>query len=377
MNKIVIFFFSVLFLVSCSKNEKPYTVKNINEIKTYFNTAIPTKPDLKLTTKKLYTIDGDAQDSIAKFSMFMATAFDKDDNFYLCDVKTTSIKKFDKDGNFIRSFCKSGNGPGEVPFAAWFGIVNDTVLVNSPRSKIIARFDLAGNFIDKIDGDGNSQFLKNIGNKIVAFNQDFDREKKGMSFNLNIYDGRLNKLNTLDSNFVSIEELQKGSIDVLKLIPIFNTTDSSIYMAESSKDAYKITVFDENGKIVYKINKSYRKLKLTEDELKKFNDQMQEMSQGNGVPKVDAKYKNAIINLYTDKDDNLWVKSAVDSKKVKSDDLQFDVFDGGVFLNTISINFIKRAGLLDFANQIYIHGDRIYHSNVDKNKIDVYSYTLK
>lgn len=377
MNKIVIFLFSVLLLVSCTKKDKSCTVKEINGIKTYSNTLVAANPDLKLTTKKLYTIDGDVQDSIAKFSMFMATAFDKDDNFYLCDVKTASIKKFDKDGNFIKSFCKSGNGPGEVPFTAWFSIVGDTVLVNSPRSKKIARFDLEGNFVDKIDGSGNAQFMKMMGNKIVAFNQDFNREKKGLSFNLNIYDEKFKRLNTLDSNFVSIEALQKGGIDMMKFIPVYTTTDNNVFIAENSKDRYKIVVFDEKGKVDYKISRTYRRLELSQTELDNFNSDMESLNSGNGVPKMTAKYKNSIINLYTDKDQNLWVKSAVDSEKAKNDDLQFDIFNKGVFQNTVSLDFVKRTGLLDVTNQIYIHGDKIYHSNIDENKIDVYSFTLK
>ena len=369
MKRTILFIAIILFLFSCSKNEKTSTVKEINGIKTYSNTGKPTNPNLNLTTEKLYSINGDVADSNRSFTKFQSLNFDKNENLYLLDDKTITIKKFDNQGEFLKTFCKKGNGPGEIPFASGFTIYNDTIFAVSPRTKKIARFDLDGNFVDKIKGYGRNQYIQTTNSKLVAFKQHFNREKKGFAFDLDVFDKNFNTLQTLISDFVAFADFEKGDVDITKFIPVYATTNSNIYVAENSKEKYKINVYDEDGKLSHKITKNYRRLRFTKKELEYLNENSTSGRRRRRI-QYNAKYKNAIEKIYTDNKNNLWVRKAIDSEKSKNNNLVLDIFKDGVFLNSITLNFIENT------DDIFIYNDRIYHYILDENRIDVYKYSL-
>lgn len=75
---------------------------------------------------------------------------DNNNNIYILDWPVQKIVKFDKNGEYVLSFGKKGNGPDEFINITDFGFVNDTLYVCDPVLNKIVFFDIQGNYIYQI-----------------------------------------------------------------------------------------------------------------------------------------------------------------------------------------------------------------------------------
>jgi len=71
-----------------------------------------------------------ATDTLRNFIHPHDIAVDKQGNIYVLDSRLSSIKKFDKNGNFLTSIGKQGQGPGEMQMAAQMLIHEDSLYVS-------------------------------------------------------------------------------------------------------------------------------------------------------------------------------------------------------------------------------------------------------
>ncbi|MDA3884500.1 MAG: hypothetical protein PF638_02795, partial [Candidatus Delongbacteria bacterium] len=126
---------SLVLFTSCAKKteevELNYTIKEINGLKVYSNKNIPSDENLKVELKELFTIIGFEEDQPEERTISMPVALDADPegNIYILDGQSRTIKKFSKTGEFVKSFCRQGTGPGEIRDGIAMNIVGDTVVV--------------------------------------------------------------------------------------------------------------------------------------------------------------------------------------------------------------------------------------------------------
>jgi DNA-binding beta-propeller fold protein YncE len=118
-------------IISCATDkDQNYTIEIVDGVKHIKNLNIPSNENLKVQIKKEITINGldeNSQDSLSMFSNIMAIDVDRDGNIYVCDAISSSIKKFDSEGNFVKSIGRLGKGPGEFEFPTSFVVLDDTL----------------------------------------------------------------------------------------------------------------------------------------------------------------------------------------------------------------------------------------------------------
>ena len=195
---------TIILLVSCTKNEKNYTVKEIDGVKVFHNKNIPADPSFKITPKEVFTIQGydeDAKDSLRNFLFPHSISVDSKENIYIMDGKLYEIKKFDRNGHFIRSFGRKGYGPGEFNDAMIL-ILNDSMYVSDFSTKQIILFNEDGEFIKNlpIKNDHRLSFLTPLNlHKFISLRQKWEiiQEKWNFTFDLIIKDMKSDKTKIL------------------------------------------------------------------------------------------------------------------------------------------------------------------------------------
>ncbi|PID26760.1 MAG: hypothetical protein CR982_08515 [Candidatus Cloacimonadota bacterium] len=364
---------TAILIVACSKSDqKNYTVKEINGIKTFKNS---TKPSQKLEIKpqKLFTINGDNLDSLQVLKMPMKVSIDSNKDIYILDIMQSNIKKYDSNGNFIKVISKHGMGPGELTYPNGMALIEDTIYVaNQPQKKII-KFDKDGNFVGEIFiPDGTTQMFQEVGkDKIIGYVPSKDLEKQQLNINLSI----------LDKKFKVIKELTKGEIkfgdsnvNVLDLIFPYTASNKEIFVSENSDDRYLINVYSFDGKPIYNIEKQYRKLKISEKELEDLNRIMGKTGVGSSGNKVTTKYKKAINDLFVDNKGRLWVKCSIDRNENNSNDYVVDIFKDGIFLDRVVFDGITGKDFFNPTNMTFVYDDRIYIFDMEGSSLSVYKY---
>jgi hypothetical protein len=109
----------------------------------------PLKGEWDFKLKKIWEIDRAGDDVLGKPFSLTATG---DDILYVYDAANDINYIFDKDGNFIRAFARSGQGPGEIVGQGFTHYVNGKVYI--PAMNGVSIFSKDGVYIQKIKKEG-------------------------------------------------------------------------------------------------------------------------------------------------------------------------------------------------------------------------------
>lgn len=369
-------------IVSCGKKNTDNSV--------FSNTDIPTDPSATLELKKLFTISTENQtDTAAFFKRPISLISDKDNNIYILDMLSMSIKKFDSDGSFIRSIGRKGQGPGELLYPSIMFLINDTLKIASigdisgMGSAKLSKFDLDGNFYyEKHIGQVQLQSLKmsRNGEHIASYVQKVMMKEGTMpdiEFSLAVIEtDSLKAKSVLRSKTFSVNEIIQGKLDINDLIIPFVPGDEFIYVSENSDNQYRILAYDYEGNKKFEIRKDYKMIRYTPEEKQKYLDEMKKNSQGTQEIKI-GNFKKAISSMHTDKYGRLLVVPNVD-RNLDSTGVYVDIFKDGKFLNRADYSEVQdkeAVGLMKmFSNQEFYIGDRLYVMSMEDLSIDVYEY---
>ena len=116
---------AAVILSSCS-SEATYTVEMVDGVRTVHNLKPLYEGDSKISlefVRQIGELDGDNEN--LQFYIPTGIDFDHFDNMYIIDRGNVRIQKLDPDGNFILSFGRAGQGPGEFSMPGVLQIVNN------------------------------------------------------------------------------------------------------------------------------------------------------------------------------------------------------------------------------------------------------------
>ena len=216
-----------------------------------------------LIINEFFTIDTE-RDEIAEIGLTDINEFDVDSEgtiyfFQERDSDVNLIYKFDNNGNFITSFGKRGQGPGEIqaPIPQRITMQDEIPVQNYGIPKLYV-FNRDGTLIREIqislNIDGTTVPLEN-GNYLL-FRDYFDPTFKHRYDFLSLYNSKWEEIKELDridyGPFIRITPKKEGSPRVF----IYEVTDKLIYVGQE-KRRYEILIFDLKGNLLRKIKKEY------------------------------------------------------------------------------------------------------------------------
>ena len=375
MKKLFTLLIAILLLVNCSKNEKNYTVKEIDGVKVFHNTTTPADPNFKITPKKLFTISGDETDSISGKTHFKyPTHIDVDDdgNIYILDNKSASIIKYDSSGKFIKKIGSKGQGPGELDNPWLFSIFKGTIYV-SEFPKCNHLFTTDGEFLqtDSIiksvieDINDSTLLSENLINEAVE-------DKMFMTHTIGLMKDDFKDFKTLELN--KFEDTGPDCNIMFNVIP-YCVGNDKIYIAKRSYDQYEIDEYNSHGVNTLKIRKSYARIPLNDKELESY---VRSRNTFDNAEKANFKqvYKQVIhkCGMHIDKNGNLLVEAPVKRTDKNEYDYIVDVFKDGVFINTIKLDIGKGFDYYHTEHRHFFKGNRIFYMNREENSVTVYEY---
>ena len=128
--KLVLALTIVIIIVSCSKKESTYGRNTVNGIRITKNNGIPYVPELKIELEEIGFINMENEtDSIRFLSSIGDITLDRDGSLFIIDYMKCKIHKYDQNCNFIKTFGRKGNGPGEFESLTYMNIRLDTIFI--------------------------------------------------------------------------------------------------------------------------------------------------------------------------------------------------------------------------------------------------------
>ena len=143
---------SFLLLLNFSINQKPQwkgKIEQENGVKVIRNPNDPLYGEITFELEEDLSI-GNEEDENYLFYKIRDIQVDKEGNIYVSDSGNHRVQKFDKNGKYLLTIGKKGQGPGEFKLPTYIQIDENAgnIYVNNESRKIII-FDKEGKYIDK------------------------------------------------------------------------------------------------------------------------------------------------------------------------------------------------------------------------------------
>ncbi|HXK49026.1 MAG TPA: 6-bladed beta-propeller [Clostridiales bacterium] len=337
----------ILFLFGCSKKEATYKQYDLNGIRITENSTTPADSTFRIELKEVGFIDMENEtDSNRYISMIANIDIDIEGNLYIMDIMKRRIHKYDKNCNFVKTFGRMGNGPGEFEYPGTINVRKDSIFIPNLTTLQIIKYDTDGNFLENKRLDDITQFPrypKKFGGKYISQSSDIypDEEKGGLVMHeeISLYDRNFNYAGQLYKNEYHEKSADSKKLSKLGLVTAYN--DSLLYVYEKSIDKYQIDVFDNEGIKVGEIRKNYIRIKDTHDS-----------------------FVHSVTSMVSDKYGRLWIEiyDEADPKKYV-----YDVFDNDIFINRVVLD-------IEEGYYRYFVEDKLVAVNRDNNNVKVYEY---
>lgn len=225
-----------------------------------------------------FTIDTERND-IVKIGLSDITGFDVDSGgniyFYSFKTKENFIFKFDRNANFITSFARKGQGPGEIQLSFYYHpknvIFRDRIILTDKGGKKLLIFEKGGNFIKQIpiNPDIDEAHLLENGKYLVIKRLISSSTDYLYQIPLSLASSEFEEIRELDRkkipNVFAVNEFD-GS---LMYILFWSVSNGKIYVGNEER-GYEIWVYDFEGNFVKKIRKEYKSVKVSVEYKKEF-----------------------------------------------------------------------------------------------------------
>jgi len=325
-------------------------------IKVIKNPAEPLYGEIKLELEEDLSI-GNEEDENYLFYQARDIQVDTDGNIYVLDRGNHRLQVFDKDGKYLRTIGKKGQGPGEFNSPRSLQLDNETgnIFVADYMSMTIIVFGKEGKYIDKdihhveflhdfyLDSDGciwgkfslpgieTYRFIKklNLTGKV---------EKTFVEIPYHTQNITISKTREGNTSYISGYFFTHGYEDDLFISRVDN--DTFIY-GHSKK--YELVAVDKAGNVLFIIRKDESPIKITKNERERVKDRIKEgiMMQGHYVPEISIKfpdYKAYFYSIITDDKSRIYVRKNPRSREPNTNH-EYDVFDKeGIYLYRINLD---------------------------------------
>lgn len=379
-----------LFLISCTKNQS-YTISEINGVRIYKNTGLPTVSvkDLNISIKKELEIDGNI-DSLSSFYQPKYLVADKSGKIFIYDEQEISILMFSKNGDFLSRTGRQGQGPGEFMHVIGMTIKNDTVYLLDPNPNKLHLLSTTNTYLrSKSIG-----FPRGLYQNFSAIDEGFLTGRLGLrrsdtetylSKSISQIPEDVQSISNFEFTEIPYSDFDKNIFSEHERSQIFTFNNSLVYIANSgSKEKYEIRCYNHERKLIQKIIMKSPLIRISDTEkeselryLNQFFYQNKADNKTKGRLKAYLDFKYQLKNLFCDNKGRLWVLKNVPEKEYREGYLYFDIFENGIFQNSINYNFNLTAyqHFYDLPqDNIKFINDKIYVLDKEKCKVIVYSY---
>jgi len=344
MKKFGIFLYIVLFLLLCGPKQDKVERKIENGVEIVINHLEPYKigSQSSLTLEEILTIDTE-DDEIANLGIPDIFGFEVNSLGEIFILRTITgegdfIFKFNKNGEFIKSFGPQGQGPGEFqnPHHIALDSEDNIMIIDLGRGPLL-KYNKDGIFINDYEmasGDIRVTPGPKANLLVMGHSYESDKGRPLNTYSLKLLNPDLEVLQVIDEFSF---EWRQDKAKATEPIFCWSVSHDNIYVANENRE-YEIWVYDFNGKLIRKIQKQYRKIPVSENFKKKIlkqfpegmRDQMKDMLY---FPEFHPPIQNLVAG-----DDGLLLVATFEEGN-NPEEFMFDIFnEEGVFIGRKSLN---------------------------------------
>ncbi len=254
------------------------------------------------------------------------------------------IFKFDKNGNFVTSFGRKGQGPGELQFPTYLKInSHDEIIITDQHRRKLMIFTLDGRLIEEKPVDFSTPVIIPLynGKYLVYFFQHIPEVKSNYQLIL-LYSSNFNKIKELD-RMKPINTRTATSIKGINHWLMASVTKKNIYLG-SSERGYDIWVYDLEGNLERKIRKEYKPVPITEEfklkYMKRFERAREELRKKIYFPESQPPFQYC----FTDEGGRLFVMTYEKGESPR--EYKYDIFNpNGAFIGRLSLENYGQYGM--------------------------------
>jgi hypothetical protein len=313
---IVLSISALMMLVSCQQQKAEWkgTIEEVDGVTIVKNPKEPMYGEDVFSLEEELSIGEAEGRQEYMFSQIGPLAIDEDERIYVRDRQEKHIKVFDKNGKYLMTIGRKGQGPGELSGAGAISVNQNFLMAQEMRS--LSFFSLDGKFLRRV-----------LTREIRALRAIID--SKG---NIVVEEGVLSPENVkqeikkFDSNMNLITEIASSpGIDPRKpfnpFMPrahwLIDKNDNIVY---GYPQEYELQIYNPEGKLIKKIIKEYDPIETTEEEKK------EEMKEAPSSIKFDfSKYHSAYNRFFLDDEGRIFVQTW---EKIEDEEIYYhDVFD--------------------------------------------------
>lgn len=329
-------------------------VTTANGVKTVANPATPYAPAATVKMPELWRVGGDSESEEDIFGVISDIDIDANGEVYLLDSQLSEVKIYSKDGEFLRSIGREGEGPGEFrrPVAMFFTDDGKVAVVQMMPGKIVLLSKDGkplGDFPLPAAPDGGMQLVQDAdsrgGNIVLFIGRDkFDQTSKKWS--RGSFLASVTPAGKQTAEYASKENVIDMAAPVLD-DAAWDTferrwavgPDGKVYAAKSYEN-YEITVYDKAGKVEKLITRASKHQPRTAREKDVMTKAMNFYSKMIPNCKVQIRDLAKDIDFFYLRDDGaIWVMSSSGSRGMAKGSLgTFDVFNPeGQFVKNVTL----------------------------------------
>lgn len=358
MKKLLGLFLVFLFLYSCGpkQDEVERIIENgvevvINHLEPYKIKGEPNTLHLEEEFKIDLQSDDIAEIGLTTISDFVV---DSKGNLYFLNMRSSEdvIFQFDRNGSFVDSYVRKGQGPGEIQFSYYLRInIQDEIIIADPMSRKLLILSKDGDVImeTRLGSNINGVFPLENGNYLI---QKYLRgtNENIRQFHLILCTPELQEIKVLKKieNPVARPSSSriKGIYSGFAIHPnfVWCVSKENIFVEERER-GYEISVYDLEGNLQRKVRKEYTSINISEEHKKKFLKEIESVAGEELRKKVYfPKYWPPFRYFFTDDNGRLFVMTYEKGKNLN--EYEYDIFNSnGVFVGRISLGNIQEIPL--------------------------------
>jgi len=306
---------------------------------------------------------GSEFDDIGRIDSYKQLFFfyvDFNNNLYVGDLQGLKIDKYNKYGQYVVSFGRAGQGPGEFDSNIPMFCADSNEFLFAATIKCIDVYNPKGEYIDKID---YSQEMRNW--YCVMIKADHS-DNLLLAMNSDMNEFKLIKLNRKSKKYITIhyENKRSGTYNntLCRFIPGFEVDQhDNIYVLDTS--FYKVFKYAPDGNLIKTYEKNISRKKMSKKELRftSFNKEILTLPEKffNQL-EGDAKYYPILCGINIDNNKIFLWRTEQDHEYKRI----IDIYD-------VNFRLIGRSSFYNavYFNSVYIRNDFIYFPNIGDEDI--------
>ncbi len=257
------------------------------------------------------------------FSRITGIEVDDEENIYVVDIQGNQIREFNKNGGFLRTIGREGQGPSEFQQITNIQITPENeLMVHDRYTSRLTFFSLDGDYLRTVLLKGPMASVvkvNSMGNYLVK-TYDFASPYR-FATELKVYSHDLELIRTIAKDKYW-NDLPFQPRMAAKFLP-------SDLIICGFRESYSFQILDSEGKTVRKVSKNYVPIEISKEEKKK-----RKLPQSNELPR----YFPAFQDFSVDDENRIFVQTW--EKTENEEGYYFDVFDSeGKYIAKIALKF--------------------------------------